>query len=64
MHPQSFYNRPTLKVAQDLLGCFLVRKINGEIIKAKIVETEAYAGPKDLASHASRGETERNKVMF
>lgn len=64
MLPQSFYNRPTLKVAQDLLGCFLVRKINGEIIKAKIVETEAYAGPDDLASHASRGETKRNGVMF
>lgn len=61
---QSFYNRSTLKVAQDLLGCFLVRKINGKIIKAKIIETEAYNGPKDLASHASRGKTERNKVMF
>jgi len=61
---QSFYNRPTLKVAQDLLGCFLVRKLNGKIIKAKIVETEAYNGPKDLASHASRGKTERNKIMF
>ncbi len=64
MLPQSFYNRPTLKVAQDLLGCFLVRKINGKIIKAKIAETEAYAGPDDLASHASRGKTKRNGVMF
>ncbi len=74
MLPQSFYNRPTLKVAQDLLGCFLVRKYSpapspsegegwGEV-KYKIVETEAYAGPEDLASHASRGKTERNKVMF
>ncbi len=33
-------------------------------MRYKIVETEAYAGPDDLASHASRGETERNKVMF
>ncbi|MCU0679360.1 MAG: DNA-3-methyladenine glycosylase [Planctomycetes bacterium] len=61
---QSFYNRTALKVAQDLLGCFLVRRLNGMIIKAKIVETEAYNGLRDLASHASRGRTERNKVMF
>jgi len=78
--PQSFYNRKTLNVAQDLLGCFLIRKFphpqpfsrsycrgrrepNIEI-KCKIVETEAYNGPYDLASHASRGKTERNKVMF
>lgn len=59
-----FYNRSTLKVAQDLLGCFLVRKIGSKIIRAKIMETEAYCGPNDLASHASRGKTERNKVMF
>lgn len=64
MLPQSFYNHSTLKVAQDLLGCFLVRKIGDKTIKAKIVETEAYVGPKDLASHASRGKTERNGVMF
>jgi DNA-3-methyladenine glycosylase len=61
---QNFYNRPTLTVAQDLLGCFLVRKIGKKIIRAKIIEVEAYNGPKDLASHASRGKTERNKIMF
>ncbi|MCX6796204.1 MAG: DNA-3-methyladenine glycosylase [Candidatus Falkowbacteria bacterium] len=61
---QDFFNRPTLIVAQELLGCFLVRKIGRKIIKAKIVETEAYKGPQDLASHASRGKTERNKIMF
>ncbi len=61
---KKFYNRKTLTVAQELLGCFLVRKINGKIIRAKITETEAYNGPKDLASHASRGRTERNKIMF
>ena len=62
--PQSFYNRSTLRVAQDLLGCFLVRRLNGKIYKTKIVETEAYNGPYDLASHASRGKTLRNAVMF
>lgn len=61
---QSFYNRPTLSVAQELLGCFLFRKINGHIFKYKIVETEGYVGLNDLASHASRGKTERNKIMF
>jgi DNA-3-methyladenine glycosylase len=61
---QKFYSKKTLSVAQELLGCFLVRKINGKIIRTKIIETEAYNGPKDLASHASRGKTERNKIMF
>ena len=71
--PQSFYNRDTLRIAQDLLGCFLVRKYKGAfpdirrqtpLIKYKIMETEAYCGPNDLASHASRGRTKRNEVMF
>lgn len=62
--PQSFYNRSTLKVAQDLLGCFLVRQVGNKTIKTKIVETEAYIGHKDKASHASRGRTARNEVMF
>jgi len=60
---QSFYNRPTLKVAQELLGCFLCRRL-GEIIRCKIVETEAYCGSDDKASHASKGRTERTQVMF
>ncbi|MDO8260428.1 MAG: DNA-3-methyladenine glycosylase [Candidatus Magasanikbacteria bacterium] len=62
--PKQFYNRKTLQVAQDLLGCFLVRQIDGRKIRAMIVETEAYNGPFDKASHASRGETERNAPMF
>jgi len=71
--PQKFYNRSTLQAAQDLLGCFLVRGPKGAELPAgssapfgrfKIVETEAYDGPRDLASHASKGRTERNGVMF
>ncbi len=62
--PQSFYQQKTLKIAQDLLGCFLVRKMGKKIIKVKIVETEAYNGPHDKASHASIGLTQRNKPMF
>ncbi|HOW60469.1 MAG TPA: DNA-3-methyladenine glycosylase [Candidatus Moranbacteria bacterium] len=61
---KNFYKRNTLKVAQDLLGCFLIRKINGKIIKAMIVETEAYMGEDDLASHASKGRTPRTELMF
>jgi DNA-3-methyladenine glycosylase len=63
-----FYEKSTLKVAQDLLGCFLVRKFAGrrrqKIIKGIITETEAYIGEKDLACHASRGRTPRTEVMY
>jgi DNA-3-methyladenine glycosylase len=61
---QKFYQQPTLVVAKKLLGKYLVRKIGRQKIIGQIVETEAYCGPHDLASHASRGLTERNKVMF
>lgn len=61
---KDFYNRETLKVAQELLGKFLVRKIGKKIIAGKIVETEAYVGLSDLASHASRGKTVRTAPMF
>jgi DNA-3-methyladenine glycosylase len=62
--PRKFYNQPTIKVAKLLLGKFLIRKIGKKIISGKIVETEAYVGPNDLASHASRGKTPRNAPMF
>src|SRR5579864_8533299 len=58
--PRRFYNRPVVEVARDLLGKFLVHGATGGII----VETEAYLGLKDAASHAYRGISERNKVMF
>jgi len=64
LQKKEFYNQSALKVAQDLLGCFLMRRIGNEIIRTKIVETEAYEGLRDLASHASRGKTPRNAVMF
>lgn len=51
-------------MAQSLLGKFLVRKHRGEVIAVMITEVEAYDGFRDKASHASRGLTERNKVMF
>ncbi len=55
-----FFERPTIDVARDLLGCVL---LYGETA-GMIVETEAYLGLDDLAAHASRGKTERTKVLF
>jgi len=61
---RNFFNRDTVLVAKDLLGKYLVRKIDGKLVRAKITETEAYCGQKDLANHASKGITPRTKVMF
>lgn len=61
---QNFYNQNTLKVARGLLGCFLVRKKGKKIIRVQITQTEAYRGFDDLASHASKGKTKRNELMF
>ena len=62
--PRSFYSRSTLEVASDLLGKVLVRRLDGRRLAGKIVETEAYVGPHDLACHASKGHTPRTSVMF
>ena len=62
--PRTFYARDTTKVAKELLGKTLVRKIGSKTISGIITETEAYRHEDDPASHAYRGPTERNKVMF
>lgn len=62
--PREFYDRKTIVVARDLLGKFLVCVSGGVERIGKIVETEAYLGPHDLAAHSARGLTPRNKVMF
>lgn len=51
-------------MAKELLGTFLVRKNGEKEIAAKIIETEAYVGPEDKASHAHKGKTKRNAPMF
>ena len=61
---RAFFNRPTLLVARELLGCFLCRKIGKQVIRLMITEVEAYDGPKDKASHANCGQTARNAPMF
>ena len=62
--PADFFDRPTLVVAKELLGKFLVRKVGKKEVALMITETEAYDGFKDKASHASRGQTPRNTPMF
>jgi DNA-3-methyladenine glycosylase len=62
--PHSFYEQKTIDVAKQLLGKYLVRKHPEGKTIGRIVETEAYIGPQDLACHASRGRTARTEVMF
>ena len=63
--PLSFYLRSdVVKIAKELLGKVLVTNWNGEYTSGRIVETEAYAGGLDRASHAYRGKTPRTEVMF
>ena len=57
---RQFYNRPAIEVARDLLGKVLVHGPTAGII----VETEAYLGGDDLASHSARGVTDRTRVIF
>ncbi len=61
---QCFFNRPTLRVARELVGKYLVRRTGKRVIARMITEVEAYHGFHDRASHASRGMTPRNRVMF
>jgi DNA-3-methyladenine glycosylase len=59
-----FYDRDTALVARELLGKYLVHVVRGVPRIGRIVETEAYLGPHDLAAHSARGLTERTRVMF
>jgi DNA-3-methyladenine glycosylase len=64
MLPQAFYLRGGVTVARDLLGRVLCRRMGGAVLRALLVEVEAYDGPKDRASHAWPGRTPRNTPMF
>jgi DNA-3-methyladenine glycosylase len=61
---RAFYARPAETVARELLGKILVHRTHRHTLRARIVETEAYVGEHDLASHSSKGRTNRTEVMF
>lgn len=60
----AFYARPAEVLAEALIGKILVRRVRGRDYRARLVETEAYIGPHDLAAHSSKGRTGRTEVMF
>jgi DNA-3-methyladenine glycosylase len=61
---REFFERPTLKVAKELLGKVLIRQSPNGTMHTKIVDVEAYVGPKDKACHASKGRTKRTEILF
>lgn len=61
---RSFYNRPTLDVARDLIGKVLVHETRAGIASGVIVEVEAYIGESDPACHAAPGPTRRNAPLY
>jgi DNA-3-methyladenine glycosylase len=62
--PRDFFDRPAQEVAPELLGCVLEHETPDGLAAVALTEVEAYAGPADPASHAYRGRTARNTVMF
>ena len=63
--PRDFYLQDTVTVARALLGCILWRRRRRELLAARLVETEAYLGANDAASHARRGlRSSRNESMY
>ncbi len=61
---REFYIRPTLEIAADLIGKYLVYKSSDGLLSARLVEVEAYIGEADPACHAAVGKTKRNAVMY
>ncbi len=62
--PRTFFARPTLEVARDLVGLVLVRRLPAGPSAGRIVEVEAYIGETDPACHASAGRTPRTEPMY
>ena len=62
--PRSFFDRPAVEAAPELLGCVLECSAPDGVVAVRLTEVEAYAGNLDPASHAYRGRTPRNAVMF
>jgi DNA-3-methyladenine glycosylase len=61
---RAFFARHSLQVAPDLLGCVIEHQTAAGLVAVELTEVEAYAGENDPASHAYRGRTARNAVMF
>lgn len=61
---REFFARPAPVLARAILGAVMVRKIGSVVRRARLFEVEAYCGPRDLASHSSKGRTARTEVMF
>jgi len=61
---REFFERPSVEVAPDLLGCMISHSTAAGLVAVTLVEVEAYAGEADAASHAFRGRSARNAVMF
>lgn len=61
---KDFYINSSIELAPKLLGKFLCRKVENQIIKLRITETEAYYGENDTACHAHKGKTNRTKIMY
>ncbi len=59
-----FFEQSALRLCARLPGTLLVKKVGARIRRARLVEVEAYVGPRDLASHSSKGRTARTEVMF
>jgi len=62
--PRGFFSRGTLTIARELIGMQLLHDDGRTVRRGRIVETEAYLGPQDLAAHSARGRTPRTEVMF
>jgi len=62
--PRNFFARPSVQVAPDLLGCVIAHETPDGLVAVMLSEVEAYDGQADPASHAYRGRTARNAVMF
>ncbi|HET9188160.1 MAG TPA: DNA-3-methyladenine glycosylase [Acidothermaceae bacterium] len=62
--PRAFFARPSVKVAPQLLGCVLEHETDDGLVAVRLTEVEAYHGAHDPGSHAFRGRTARNSVMF
>ncbi len=61
---RAFFDRPTPRVARELLGKYLVRRMRGKERAYMIAEVEVYDGPRDRGSHAHRGMTPRTQILF